>query len=92
LLHRLFSVRSLGLFGELAPGALASYLSGLLIGAELRDATAGARAAVAVIGSPHMTALYVEALKAIGVAAEALDGDPLLRAALHAVAETAHLI
>jgi len=92
LLHRLFSVRSLGLFGELPPSALASYLSGLLIGAELRDATAGTRAPVAVIGSPHMTALYVEALKAIGVAAEALDGDPLLRAALHAIAETAHLI
>jgi 2-dehydro-3-deoxygalactonokinase len=92
LLNRLFSVRSLGLFGELPGEALASYLSGLLIGAELRDATAGLRGSVAVIGSSRMNELYVSALTAIGVKAEPIDGDPLLRTALLAVARDAKLM
>jgi 2-dehydro-3-deoxygalactonokinase len=93
LLNRLFSVRSLGLFGELPGEALASYLSGLLIGAELRDATAGlSGGTVAVIGSSRMTELYVSALDAIGVKGEPIDGDPLLRTALHAIARDARLI
>jgi 2-dehydro-3-deoxygalactonokinase len=93
LLNRLFSVRSLGLFAELPGEALASYLSGLLIGAELRDATADLRGGtVAVIGSSRMTDLYVAALDAIGVKGEPIDGDPLLRTALHAVARAAELV
>jgi 2-dehydro-3-deoxygalactonokinase len=92
LLNRLFSVRSLGLLGELPGEALASYLSGLLIGAELRDATAGLSGTVAVIGSSRMTELYVSALKAISVKAEPIDGDPLLRTALLAIAHDARLI
>ena len=35
LAHDLFSVRTLALTGELAPGAVGDYLSGLLLGAEL---------------------------------------------------------
>jgi 2-dehydro-3-deoxygalactonokinase len=92
LLNRLFSVRSLGLFAELPGEALASYLSGLLIGAELRDATAGLSGTVAVIGSTRMTELYVSALDAIGIKSEAIDGDPLLRAALLAIARDAGLM
>jgi 2-dehydro-3-deoxygalactonokinase len=92
LLNRLFSVRSLGLFAELPGEALASYLSGLLIGAELRDATAGIRGTVAVIGSSRMTELYVSALDAIGIKSDAIDGDPLLCAALLAIAHDAKLM
>ena len=92
LLNRLFSVRSLGLFAELPGEALASYLSGLLIGAELREATADLSGIVAVIGSSRMTELYVSALDAIGVKSEAIDGDPLLRTALLAIARDAGLM
>jgi 2-dehydro-3-deoxygalactonokinase len=92
LLNRLFSVRSLGLFAELPGEALASYLSGILIGAELRDATAGIEGSVAVIGSARMNALYLAGLEALGIEAEALDGDPLLRAALSAIARDAQLM
>lgn len=92
LLSRLFSVRSLGLFAELPGEALASYLSGILIGAELRDATAGIEGSVAVIGSARMNALYLAGLEALGIEAEALDGDPLLRAALSAIARDAQLL
>jgi 2-dehydro-3-deoxygalactonokinase len=38
LLKRLFSARTLGLFGQLPASGIASYLSGLLIGSELREA------------------------------------------------------
>jgi 2-dehydro-3-deoxygalactonokinase len=95
LLHRLFSVRTLGLFSDLQPNALPSYLSGLLIGAELRDAvqdrSRGAQP-IAVIGSPRMTGLYVEALQAIGAPAGAIEGDALFRAALLKIAGDAGLI
>jgi len=92
LLNRLFSVRSLGLLGELPGEALASYLSGLLIGAEVRDATAALRGTVAVIGSSRMTELYVSALDTIGIKAEPIDGDPLLRTALLEIAREAKLM
>jgi 2-dehydro-3-deoxygalactonokinase len=93
LLNRLFSVRSLGLFGDLPGEALASYLSGLLIGSELRDATARlSGGTVAVIGSSRMNDLYIAALQAIGVKAEAFDGDPLLRAALLGIAKATSLM
>jgi 2-keto-3-deoxy-galactonokinase len=64
----------------------------LLIGAELRDATTGISGTVAVIGSSRMTELYVSALNAISVKAEPIDGDPLLRNALLAIARDARLI
>ncbi|MES1150326.1 MAG: 2-dehydro-3-deoxygalactonokinase [Dongia sp.] len=84
LLSRLFSARALGLFAELPGEAIASYLSGLLIGAELHDALSGARpdGPIAVIGSARMNALYLEGLALLGAAAEAIDGDTLLRPAL----------
>jgi 2-dehydro-3-deoxygalactonokinase len=84
LLSRLFSARTLGLFAELPPEAIGSYLSGLLIGAELHDAMAGSRPEqpIAVIGSQRMNALYLEALSLMGAPAEAIEGDVLLRPAL----------
>jgi 2-dehydro-3-deoxygalactonokinase len=93
LLNRLFSVRGLGLFGEIGPEALASYLSGLLIGDELRDvARRSSGDAVPVIGSSRMAQIYVEALKIAGITAEAVDGDVLLRAALLEIAQAAGLM
>ena len=59
LLHAVFSVRTLALFECMAPAVMPSYLSGLVIGEELRaqafDAAAGP---VIVIGSPALTARY----------------------------------
>jgi 2-dehydro-3-deoxygalactonokinase len=84
LLNRLFSARTLGLFAKLPGEAIASYLSGLLIGSELRDALAGAEPSepIAVIGSERMNALYLEGLSLLGVPAKAIEGDTLLRPAL----------
>ena len=59
LLESAFSVRTLALFERMAPAAMPSYLSGLVIGAELRAQTFDAAGQpVVVIGSPALTARY----------------------------------
>jgi 2-dehydro-3-deoxygalactonokinase len=68
LLHHLFGVRTLGLFGRLGEAAAASYLSGLLIGHEVRAALPADGTAVHVIGNDELCALYARALTACGVA------------------------
>jgi 2-dehydro-3-deoxygalactonokinase len=76
-LHSLFSVRSLGLFNDIAADKLASYLSGIVIGTEVAHATlSNDRAAKYVIlASPGIGGRYVRAMKAAGLNAEM--GDPL---------------
>ena len=65
LLHQLFGVRTLGLFGELADTASASYLSGLLIGHEVRAAMPpGGR--VLLVGSAALCDLYADAIGRCG--------------------------
>jgi 2-dehydro-3-deoxygalactonokinase len=67
LLHAIFMTRTLGLFHELPAHALADYLSGLLIGAEILAGAQGAREAI-VVGSPALTARYRAAGAALGIA------------------------
>jgi 2-dehydro-3-deoxygalactonokinase len=71
LLKRLFSARTLGLFGELPESAIASYLSGLLIGSELREALdcvePPADQEIAVVGSSDLTGRYVAAIGDAGL-------------------------
>jgi 2-dehydro-3-deoxygalactonokinase len=67
LLHAIFMTRTLGLFHELPAHALADYLSGLLIGAEILAGAQGAREAF-VVGSPALTARYLAAGEALGIA------------------------
>jgi 2-keto-3-deoxy-galactonokinase len=66
----------------------------MLIGAELRDSLSGTGRAkpIAVIGSSRMNALYLEALGLLGAAAEAIDGDTLLRPALLEIGRQSGLI
>lgn len=80
LLHRLFAVRSLPLFGELPETGVESYLSGLLIGTELAEAarllpdTDGSRSAV-IVGRSDLARHYATALAARGFSVEAADPD-----------------
>jgi len=62
LLHNAFGVRALALFGRLSPAESASYLSGLLIGEELRLQMLPAGCEVVAIGAPALTARYALAL------------------------------
>ena len=77
LLHHLFGVRSRALSGELIDTDAPAYLSGLLIGHEIRAALArtGGNVAVQVIGEPGLTELYATAIAACGGFAERHDGQ-----------------
>jgi 2-dehydro-3-deoxygalactonokinase len=77
LLHQLFGVRTRGLFGEIPAPRLAAYLSGILIGHEIR--TAAPSAPVAVIGASELTRLYCRAFARCGVSARPIAGEPAPR-------------
>ncbi|MDP2377594.1 2-dehydro-3-deoxygalactonokinase [Reyranella sp.] len=66
LLHNAFGVRALALFGRLSPAQSASYLSGLLVGEELRLQELPAGREVIAIGTPALTARYALALGQMG--------------------------
>lgn len=72
--RQLFATRTLGLTGRLPGGALADYLSGLLIGHEIVSglARADARAPLALVGAPVLCTRYQTALSAFGRPAAAV--------------------
>jgi 2-dehydro-3-deoxygalactonokinase len=74
LLHHLFGVRTLVLMGQLKAEASASYLSGLLIGHEVRAAMpTGAR--VVLAGAAQLCGLYAQAIEACGGRATLAEED-----------------
>ncbi len=75
-LHRIFSARSLGLFGEIAPQSISSYLSGQVIGTEVAHAIRDnpKHAEYAVLASPGIGARYVKAIGLAGL--KVRYGDP----------------
>ncbi len=72
LLATAFSTRTLALFDRLTPQALPSYLSGLVIGEELRAQAPGS-GPVVVIGGAALASRYERALARCGVAARRAD-------------------
>ncbi len=76
LITLLFSVRSMGLTGELPCEALPDYLSGLLIGTELAAALRGPDVLpdcpLVLLGSPVLTQRYGQALAAVDHAPNAV--------------------
>jgi 2-dehydro-3-deoxygalactonokinase len=95
LLNRLFSVRSLALFNRMDGASLPSYLSGLLVGAEMRDALAAwpdcVKDGVTCVGSPTMLARYGAAAALLGLAMHGIDNKEVLPAALFWIAQQAGL-
>jgi len=91
LLHRLFGVRTAGLFGRLEPAGLADYLSGLLIGAEISEAGNGGEGTVWLIGAEALTARYQAAARELGIDARAVEPDSIARG-YAAIARSAGLI
>lgn len=85
LLHNAFGARTLALFDRMPAHQLASYLSGLLIGEELRTAAPDARGGLVLIGAPALTERYALALRVGGGATYTL-GDEATWAGLHALA------
>lgn len=95
LLNRVFSVRTFGLLGKMPGADLRSYLSGLLVGTEMRDALAAlpetAQSTATCIGSAAMIARYQAAADAVGVRLQGIDNDRILPAALYWVVRKARL-
>ena len=97
LARLLFSVRALGLFGELAPAAAPDHLSGLLIGTEVAAglaATPGATPAgapVALVGEAALCARYERAFAAAGHVTRTF-AEPLAARGLWRVARGAGLV
>ena len=91
LLNHLFAVRAEGLFGAVPEAGLRSYLSGIVIGHEVRAMCGLARpeGPVTLIGRPDLTRLYAEAIGLSGASTlvvtsqdAALKGLSILRKAM----------
>ena len=91
LIHLLFEVRSGQLNSELKQRDAADYLSGLIIGQDVSGARRFFRndlaesKGVVVISTPHLGALYVEALKTREIATHQIDGAAASLAGLRAL-------
>jgi 2-dehydro-3-deoxygalactonokinase len=75
LLRSAFSVRALSIFGVHSPEASLSYLSGLVIGEELRCQAVPTDRPVVVVGAPALTDRYEHALSRSGVSVTTLDAS-----------------
>jgi 2-dehydro-3-deoxygalactonokinase len=79
LLKRLFSARTLGLFGQLPESAVSSYLSGLLIGSEIAEAldclAQAPSEAITVIAGSDLTERYLVAIADAGLPARQAAAD-----------------
>jgi 2-dehydro-3-deoxygalactonokinase len=87
LLHAAFSTRTLSLFDRLPAAALPSYLSGLVIGEELRAQTWPANTNVVIIGAEALTQRYQNALALRDLPAQRLGAEATW-AGLWAIAQT----
>lgn len=84
VLHNAFGARTLPLFERMPRAEVASYLSGLLIGEELRTQSLHAAGEVMLIGSPALTQRYALALRTTGVTTRTMGAEATW-AGLHAL-------
>jgi 2-dehydro-3-deoxygalactonokinase len=76
LLHTAFSARTLALFKRMAPDALPSYLSGLVIGEELRCQALTRADSVVIVGADALVTRYEQALALLGVTCQRAGSNP----------------
>lgn len=87
LLNTAFSTRTLALFKRLASEALPSYLSGLVIGEELKCQHLQKGQQVVIMASEALASRYELALSSLGVTAQRV-GSSATWCGLHAIADT----
>lgn len=87
LLHNAFSTRTLSLFGKMDAAALPSYLSGLVIGEELKAQPLQRGDPVVVVGAGELGARYKQGLEYLGAAAILIGPEATWRG-LRAIADT----
>ena len=97
LLQSLFSVRTRGLFGEITNAQSAGYLSGLLIGNEIREALAAlkdrglAPRQATLVGAESLVELYAHALDRASIATS-IAGEDCSARGLFRIAQAAQLV
>lgn len=93
ILGKLFSARSMVLFDRLEPRRVADYLSGLLIGEEVRAGLVrhGSEKSVTVIGRSDLIDRYITAFSHCGVAVTSVEPG-MARRGLFKIAQQAGLI
>ena len=97
LSHDLFGARTLALMGELAPAEVPDWMSGLLIGREVRNARVWAQrqgcdaARVRLVGADALMARYAAAMTQAGIAVELAPADSAARG-LWRIAQHASLV
>jgi 2-dehydro-3-deoxygalactonokinase len=89
LLQTAFSVRSLSLFGRMAAAGLPSYLSGLVIGEEIRTQQLPAGTPLVLVGSDSLTRRYERALGQRSAQVQRAGAEASWRG-LWALAQTIH--
>ena len=77
LLHHLYGNRAQALMDEIPAAGVSAHLSGLLIGHEIRAATAGA-SPVSLLGAPALCRLYALALAARDIGVRMPDADSVV--------------
>ncbi|PMG28337.1 hypothetical protein BCU94_16695 [Shewanella sp. 10N.286.52.C2] len=93
LLHHLFSARTLRLEQRLDDKHVCSYISGLLIGAELCSVLAASSLEhIYLIGSSTLNTLYAQALKELGLLSTPVSSEKASALGMVMVAEQANLI
>ena len=89
LLHTAFSTRTLSLFKRMATEALPSYLSGLVIGEEIKCQQLQRGDSVVLVGADSLTTKYERALSQLGVATDCV-GHQATWHGLRKIADTLH--
>lgn len=87
LLHAAFSARTLSLFDRVTKQAAPSYLSGLLVGEELRTQNLESNEPLVLVGAEKLTQRYGIALTHLGFAFRTL-GQEATWLGLHAIAQS----
>lgn len=90
VLHHAFGVRTQALFEQRAPEAMPDYLSGLLIGEELRAQAFTPGESVWVVGAPALQQRYAHALRLRGLDVRCFGAEATwhgLQAVAHAIEE-----
>jgi 2-dehydro-3-deoxygalactonokinase len=88
LLHTLFATRAFQVIDKYSNSQACGYLSGLLIGCDVKAAMQDFHifSHVAVIGSDHIAHLYMEALEYIGITTEHFSSEEATLLGLQALA------
>ncbi|MDO9360444.1 MAG: 2-dehydro-3-deoxygalactonokinase [Polaromonas sp.] len=89
LLQTAFSVRTLSLFSRMTPASLPAYLSGLVIGEEIRTQQLAHGTEVVLVGSEVLTQRYERALAQCGAKVQCVGAEATWRG-LWALTQTIH--